>query len=319
MLRFPRDPPGLADLLEQQDGVIDAASALGWMSRQELRWRVSSGRWQRPCHGVVVAHSGPITQQQQLRVSVLWAGEGAVLGGLTAARLDGLEGFSSSGYSDPPVHLLVPACRSVRRKPLGWPVSVHYSTALTSGDVHPLREPRRTRVARSLVDAAAWMSSDRGAQAVLAAGVQQRLVRPGDLLAVVAANQRLPRRTMISATLDDIAGGAQALSELDLTRLVRRYRLPEPDRQTPRRDSAGRRRWLDAVWEAAKLIVEVDGIHHLDVAQYWADMDRDNDFTLDDFRVLRFPAFAVRYRGGYVAGQIRGALGAEAGRIEIPA
>jgi very-short-patch-repair endonuclease len=73
------------------------------------------------------------------------------------------------------------------------------------------------------------------------------------------------------------------------------------------------------VWEAAKLIVEVDGIHHLDVAQYWADMDRDNDFTLDGYRVLRFPAFAVRYRGGYVAGQIRGALGAEAGRIEIPA
>ncbi|MGD0242715.1 MAG: DUF559 domain-containing protein [Streptosporangiaceae bacterium] len=109
------------------------------------------------------------------------------------------------------------------------------------------------------------------------------------------------------------------MSELDLTRLVRRYRLPEPDRQAPRRDSAGRRRWLDAVWEAAKLIVEVDGIHHLDVAQYWADMDRDNDFTLDDYRVLRFPAVAVRYRGGHVAGQIRGALGAEAGRIEIPA
>jgi very-short-patch-repair endonuclease len=199
------------------------------------------------------------------------------------------------------------------------PLVVHYSRLFGADDVHPLREPRRTRVARSLVDAAAWMSNDRGTQAVLAAGVQQRLARPGDLLAVVAANQRLPRRAMIKATLDDIAGGAQALSELDLTRLVRRYRLPEPDRQAPRRDSAGRRRWLDAVWEAAKLIVEVDGIHHLDVAQYWADMDRDNDFTLDDYRVLRFPAVAVRYRGGHVAGQIRGALGAEAGRIEIPA
>jgi len=169
------------------------------------------------------------------------------------------------------------------------------------------------------VDAAAWMGSDRGAQAVLAAGVQQRLARPQDLLAVVTGNLRLPRRAMISATLDDIAGGAQALSELDLTRLVRHHRLPEPDRQARRRDSAGRRRWLDAVWEAARLIVEVDGIHHLDAAQYWADMDRDNDFTLGGYRVLRFPAFVVRYRPGYVAGKIREALQGDGRRIEIPA
>src|SRR6185437_6539599 len=120
------------------------------------------------------------------------------------------------------VHLLVPAPRSVRKESPGLSVVVHYSTMLGSGDVHPLREPRRTRVARSLVDAAAWMGSDRGAQAVLAAGVQQRLARPADLLAMVNGNQRLPRRAVMKTTLGDIAGGAQALSELDLIRLVRR-------------------------------------------------------------------------------------------------
>ena len=87
------------------------------------------------------------------------------------------------------------------------------------------------------MDAAAWAGSDRRAQAVLAAGVQQRLVRPGDLLAAAAGNQRRPRRAMIKATVGDIAGGAQALSELDLARLVRRHRPPEPDRQAPRRDA----------------------------------------------------------------------------------
>lgn len=55
-------------------------------------------------------------------------------------------------------------------------------------------------------------------------------------------------------------------------------------------------------------LVEVDGIHHLDAAQYWADMDRDNDFTLSGYRVLRFPAFAVRYNPGYIARKIREAL-----------
>ena len=240
MPRLSIDPPGLADVLRQQDGVVGTASARRWMSRQELRWRVTSGRWQRPCHGIVVAHSGPITRKQRLWVAVLWGGEGAVLAGLTAAKLDGLEGFSRSGFADRPIHLLVPACRSIGRKPPpGISVSVHYSTAMTPDDVHPRREPRRTRVARSLVDAAAWMGSDRGAQAVLAAGVQQRLARGrATCWRSWPANRRLPRRAMISATLDDIAGGAQALSELDLIRLVRCHRLPEPDRQARRRDCA---------------------------------------------------------------------------------
>ena len=37
-------------------------------------------------------------------------------------------------------------------------------------------------------------------------------------------------------------------------------------------------------------------------------MDRDNDFTLGGYRVLRFPAFVVRYHPGHVAGKIREAL-----------
>ena len=196
------------------------------MSRQELRWRVTSGRWQRPCYGILLAHSGPMTPRQRLWAALLWAGQGAALAGLTAAGLDGLEGFASRDGTDHPIHLLVPSCRSVRRKPPGLSVVVHYSVTLTPGDVHPLREPRRTRMARSLVDAAVWMATDRGAQAVLAAGVQQRLVRIADLTAIVARNQRLPRRGLITDTLEDIAGGAHALSELDFTRLIRRYQLP---------------------------------------------------------------------------------------------
>jgi very-short-patch-repair endonuclease len=307
--------PGLADLLRAQDGVLDTESALSWMSRSELRWRIASGRWQRPCRGIFVAHSGPVTESQRVWAALLWAGSGAVLAGLTAARLDQLQGFSDRDTAaGRPVHVLLPSQRSVRRRLSGLPVVVHYSIALGPGDIHPLRQPPRTRMARSLVDAAAWMATDRGAQAVLAAGVQQRLVRVEDLMAVVTGNQRLPRRGLIKNTLHDIAGGAQALSELDFTRLLRRHRLPEPDRQAQRLDSTGRRRWLDALWEAARLIVEVDGIHHLDAAQYWADMDRDNDFTLTGYRVLRFPAFAVRYNSGQVARMIREALKETASR-----
>ena len=57
---------------------------------------------------------------------------------------------------------------------------------------------------------------------------------------------------------------------------------------------------------------------HMDAAQYWADMDRDNDLTVDGYRVLRFPAFLVRYHPGYVARKIRAALRPGVG-IQIPA
>jgi very-short-patch-repair endonuclease len=302
--------PNLADLLRGQDGVLRVGVARQYLTRDALRWRLTSGRWQLPCRGIVVAQSGPLTDMQILRIAVLWAGSGAALAGLTAATLDGLRGFDERDQrKERPIHVLVPGACSVRgARPGMLPLVLHYSRLLDAADIHPLRQPPRTRMPRSLVDAAAWMATDRGAQAVLAAGVQQRLVRVEDLMAVVTSNQRLPRRGLIKNTLDDIAGGAQALSELDFTRLLRRHRLPEPDRQAQRLDSAGRRRWLDAVWEAARLMVEVDGIHHLDAAQYWADMNRDNDFTLSGYRVLRFPAFAVRYDPGQIARKIRRAL-----------
>jgi hypothetical protein len=220
--------------------------------------------------------------------------------------LDGLHGFDEPG-----IHLLVPNGRQIRkepiRAPLRIPVVVHRSRRLTDSDAHPVRLPPRTLLPRSLVDAASWAATDDRARAVLAAGVQQRLVRPDHLMAV-ASTIRIRRRELILSTLVDVMGGAEALSELDLTALIRRFGIPEPDRQVSRRDRHGRRRWLDSVWESAKLIVEVDGFWHTDAAAWWADMSRDNEFTVSGYRVLRFPAFAIRADPDRVARQIQDAL-----------
>jgi hypothetical protein len=247
----------LDQLLSWQDGVLGTRTALAHLSPAAIRWRVGSGRWQQPCRRVLVTHSGPLTDRQMLWVATLWAGPSAALAGLTAARLGGLRGFDD--WADT-IHLLVPACHTMReiRPPLR--LAVHYSRNLTPADIHPARKPPQTRMARSLVDAAAWMGTDRGAQAVLAAGVQQRLVRAADLAVEVERNEKVRRRRLMFETLEDIAGGAHALSEIDFTRrVVRQFGLPEPDRQMPRRDANGKRRWLDVVWEQAGLIVEIDG------------------------------------------------------------
>lgn len=297
----------LSDLLAEHDGVLSSAQALECMTRSELRWKITSGRWQQPCRGVVTAQDGPLTDRQVLRVAQLWAGPQAVIAGLTAATLDGFRWLTSEDLTT--IHLLVPKGRKLRPAPLLVDVSVRYSTMLSMQDVHPVHQPRRTRIARSLIDAASWASTDRKGLAVLAAGVQQRVVRSSDLAEVLARNPHIPRRKLMFETLADIEGGAQALSELDFTqKVIRQNRLPEPDRQAARRDSRGRRRWLDVVWEKWRVVVEIDGAQHADALQRWDDMDRDNDLQISGYRVLRFPSWLVRTRPDYVAMKVLQAL-----------
>lgn len=296
-----------ADVIAEHEQVVEVSDLLPFLSRAAVRWQLDSGRWQQPCHGIIVTHSGPLTDIQRLRVAVSWAGPGAALAGLTAARLDGFEGFT--GRDESPIHLVVPAGWSSRRAKPDLPLVVHYSRRLGPDAIHPLKRPRRTRIARSVVDAASWMPTMRGAQAILAAGVQQGLTTVDELAAVAQANPRLRRRKLIACTLADIAGGARALSELDFARLViRAYRLPEPDRQRRRKDSQGKNRYLDACWDEAKLVAEVDGAQHMDALQHWDDMNRDNDLTVGGYRVLRFPAWLVRYHPELVAAKLRQAL-----------
>jgi hypothetical protein len=241
----------LDEELASHYGVLDTSTACTYMTYAQLRWRVRSGRWQKPMRGIVVAHSGPLTEDQILQVALAWAGPRAALGGLTAAILDGLRGYGDRDpSSDRLVHVVLPPGRNLRPPLQGIRVMRHYSRLLEDEDVHPLKVPRRTRTARSIIDAASWMPSERGAMAVVAAGVQQRLARVSDLEQAVARNPRLRRRNLIANALGDIAGGAQALSELDFTRqVIRRHKLPEPSRQMARRDRDGRRRYIDVAWD----------------------------------------------------------------------
>lgn len=302
---------GLQELLADHDGVVSTSEVLMYMTEDQLRWQISSGRWQKPARGVVVTQSGPLTYRQALWAALLRAGPRAALAGLTAARLDGFKGFDDKrSFGDTPIHLLAPAGYKRRTPPPGLIVITHYARTLTEEDVHPFRQPRRTRIARSLIDAAAWMPTERGAMAILAAGVEQRLVRAQDLSQVVDRMGALHRRKLIRETIGDVAGGSQALSELDFTRqVIRAFRLPEPSRQAARRDAKGRRRWTDVTWDNYKIVEEIDGAHHAkDPLQRWDDMERDIDLGLDGYLTLRFPAWFVRTNPEYVAGKILEAL-----------
>lgn len=284
--------------------VADLA-ALG-LTRSAVRAQLTARRWQRPTSTVLVQHNGPLTQRQRCEVALLTAGPRAVLAAWTALAVHGLRGWEREE-----IHLLVP---HGTRPPSfgGLHVIVHESRYL------PTRPSRRgglplTSVARSAVDAASWSATDRAACALLAAAVQQRLTRPSDLRAALQAPARRPRGLLLQGVVADIAGGAQALSELDFLRFCRLHRLPKPVQQQVRRDRGGRRRYLDVVFAAAsgRLVrVEIDGSIHLQGRTYWDDMRRGNDLVLGHTPVLRFPSWVVRADDAEALDQLRRALAA---------
>jgi hypothetical protein len=289
------------DLIELQDGVISAAQAQRHLSRKAIRHRLASGRWQRPHRSVLVTHSGPIGDDAARWIAVLSIGDHALLGGVTALHAAGLRGYDSDV-----IHVLLPAQHRASRPPDG--VIVHRTGLLPEQEVLRSGRPPRTKAARSVVDAAQWAANDDAARALVAAAFQQRLVTGTDVDEVLSRLTRARRRRLIAYTARDAAAGAHSLAEIDFGRLCRLYGLPQPSRQVVRRDSSGRRRYLDVLFQPWGVHVEVDGNQHLDPRRAWDDMRRQNELWIAGERVLRFPAWTVRHDKVVVVSQLRAAL-----------
>jgi hypothetical protein len=111
--------------------------------------------------------------------------------------------------------------------------------------------------------------------------------------------------------VEDIAMGAQALSEIDFVALCRRNGLPIPTLQAIRVEPGGRRRYLDAEWrrrDGRRVAAEVDGALHLSARRWYDDQLRQNEIVLGGTLVVRFPSVVVRTEERLVADQLRRAL-----------
>lgn len=281
-------------MAQQHATVLRSHEAFARYGRHHVRWMVQSGRWQRPAKGVVVLHSGSLTRDERLTSELLIQHRSAVLAGLTAASLDGLQGFATTT-----VFICVP--HDVRIRPR-IDVSVTRSRTLTDIDIHPVRRPRRTRLPRSLVDAASLATTSLRCQAILACGVQQGLVTGHSLGEVVARMPSLRRRALIVETIEDVSGGSLSEYEVLFLRLCRDYGFPTPTRQQRRRDAAGRWRYLDIEFEEFGLVVEIDGMQHMEALAWWEDMMRNNELVVHERKaLLRFAGFALRHQRERVA------------------
>ncbi|UIJ36322.1 DUF559 domain-containing protein [Allobranchiibius sp. GilTou73] len=81
-------------------------------------------------------------------------------------------------------------------------------------------------------------------------------------------------------------GGAEALGELDFAQLCRTHGLPLPSRQDRLQRPSGVF-YTDARFAAYGVVVEIDGIQHLTVAQARQDHRKHNELQLSGDVVLR--------------------------------
>jgi hypothetical protein len=146
---------------------------------------------------------------------------------------------------------------------------------------------------------------------------QQRLVTLPDIDRVLRRLTRVKRRGMIARSAALAGGGAHSLAELEFVALVVGAGLPRPTLQQVRLDADGRRCYLDAVFEEWHVRAEIDGAHHLDVRQAWADAQRRNALWVASDRVLHFPAWAILAQPEAVVHQLRQALMAAGWRSGI--
>lgn len=219
----------------------------------------------------------------------------AALGGRTALGLDGFEGFPEDR-----VTVVLPAGA---RRPSYADAVPRFSRKLDERDVHPLRRPRRTRFARSLVDFASWQRRERRARAIVLAGVQQGRTCTRDLRDSLTRRGPCGHRAVIVESILDAAGGVQSLPERDFDELRIRRGLPTPSRQAILRRVDGKY-YLDADWDEYDTACEIHGVPHMRVQQWDADLMRSNEVNILGPRLLAFSSYAVRHAQEAVADQL---------------
>lgn len=292
----------LASLAARQGGAVrrDQLAAVR-TSHDHAAHQVTAQRWSEWGRNVILLQNAPPTRWQLMWIAVLDVGRPAAICSHTSLELVGFRGF---GKELRVIHLLVP--RGTRYAALPG-VYVHESRRFNEGDITTYNGMPRTSSPRSAVDAGAWQPWPRFACALLAATVQQRVCTAWQLEAALAEAGRVRHRAHMQLVLNDIAGGAESLGEIDVADLCRRYRLAQPTRQRRRRDTGGRWRYLDCEWElpdGTLVVLEIDGSHHLSVEHWEADMKRERGVVISGRRVLRATVGEVRLEAAAVVADL---------------
>lgn len=171
-------------------------------------------------------------------------------------------------------------------------------------------QPARVPIDVAVVQALAWARTDRQAVFYATWAIQQGLV---DLEALQSLNDPLLKSMQgkrARTRLALIKPGIHSVHEFDFAKECAKRGLPEPIRQRQRQDSSGKMRYTDVEFDlgSRKLIVEIDGLGHLDTHVRVDDQLRANEMSLQGDTVMRVPAVVLRTAPEPFLRQIESAL-----------
>jgi hypothetical protein len=290
------DPQGLAELLERQRGIVTRSQAASYgMDWGRIKRRLRSGRWTAMHRGVYAAFSGEPCRDAVLWAAVLRGGPGAVLSHHTAAELAGL----ADGQREL-IDITVPLTRhpqSIRG------VRVHRSGRVAAA-AHPVLLPPQTRLEETVIDLTQDAASLDEAYDWICRAVGRRLTTTARLRAALDERPKASGREGLLAALADVASGTHSLLERRYVRDVERaHGLPAASRQAWTGLGA-LSRYIDQLYEEAKLAVELDGQVAHPMERRWADIRRDNAHATAGILTLRYNWADVTGRPCLVARQI---------------
>jgi hypothetical protein len=290
----------LQALIDRQAGLVARRQlthhGVGW---DHVDHQIRAGRWVARTPRVIGTTTGPLDLSQRRWLAVLHAGPRSLLGGLTAAGQKGLRRWDRDDIT-------VLVDDELAFEPVD---GVHFFRSRRSFEllVDPGPGIPCCRLEPAVLMWAGYDASPRAAHAVLAAAVQQRLTTPSRLMRWTDLLRPLRRAPAFRATLRDIDGGAHSGAELDVARMCRRFGLRPPERQRPRLDRSGQRRWTDCEWDVpdgSVVVLEVDGSFHMEVEHWGADKRRSRRLTTRGRIVVGCTAYEVRHEPGEVVGDL---------------
>jgi len=195
-------------LLRQGHDVVSVADLVNaGVSRQVIARRVRTGRWQRPLPRVIVAHSGPLTDDQRRRAALIYGGPDAMLSHESAASVLGLRVVEEF------VHITVPHGSP---KPNVAFVVVHQTRA-TAPASQSFGGLRCVGIARTVIDVACGMTLLNDVRALVADSVQRGLTTA---VALSLEAERAPRHcpAFLRRALEEVAAGDTRASRENLIR-----------------------------------------------------------------------------------------------------
>lgn len=259
------------EVARHQHGVVTGAQLQGLgLDQSAIARRVAQGRLRRLHRGVFLV--GPIEAELTApTAAVLACGEGAVLGGRTAAAIWGLIDRRGSTID-------VLTTRRARSRP---GIRIHRTSSLDARDVTRHQGIPITRPARTLLDLAVTASAAELDRAIEQAQILHRVAPERAVERLSGQRGAVKLRAALRRNREPRLTRSEA--ERRLLALVRHASLPAPATNVRIEGLE-----VDLLWRPQRLVVEVDGFaFHGTRAAFERDRRRDARLQTAGYRVVR--------------------------------